>query len=101
MKCTGIYCPMQHGYDVENCKLTDCKYKTMPTTNYYRIKAMSVEEMAKVLNEMSIGIGRIDCEKYCAYIKDGRCNKFENDGKGSCVDGIKLWLESEVEENGK
>lgn len=67
-----------------------------PKTNYDRIRNMSVEEMAKALNKRSIG--NVDCEKFCAYTKDGRCNKFENDGKGSCVDGIKLWLESEVEE---
>lgn len=96
MKCTGLNCPMQHGYDVENCKLTDCKYRTRPKTNYDRIRNMSVEEMAKALNKRSIG--NVDCEKFCAYTKDGRCNKFKNDGKGSCVDGIKLWLESEVEE---
>ena len=64
-------------------------------TNFDRIKAMSVEEMAECINRFLIVGG--NCERYCAYTKDGRCNKFDNDGKGGCVDGIRLWLESEVQ----
>lgn len=65
-------------------------------TNFERIRNMTIEEIAEALFKRSLCY--VDCEKYCAYTKDGRCYKFENDGKGSCVDGIKLWLETEVEE---
>lgn len=65
-------------------------------TNYDRIKAkianMSIDELSKLLSNSG------NCEKYCAYIKDGLCNKFENDGQGGCIDGVKQWLESEVSE---
>ena len=67
-----------------------------PMTNFERIRNMTLEEMANALYERPMSY--VDCEKYCAYTKDGRCDKFDDDGKGSCVDGIKLWLESEVEE---
>ena len=67
----------------------DSLYSTNAQYSYF-----SIEEMAKALYEKPKSY--VDCEKYCAYTKDGRCNKFDNDGKGSCVDGIKLWLETEV-----
>ena len=47
-KCTGIRCPMQHGYNVNECNHTDCPYRTEPITNADRIRAMSDEELAKV-----------------------------------------------------
>lgn len=64
------------------------------TTNYDRIRNMSVEEMAlRILEKDS----NFSCEKFCAYTKDGKCDKFRGDGKGSCQMGIKQWLESEVD----
>ena len=54
-------------------------------TNYERIKAMSVEEMA----EDFFG----DCD-HCAYL-DKRCNEHED---MRCEKGVELWLNSEVEE---
>ena len=66
-------------------------------TNYERIKNMSVEEMAmRILSTDQRE--NFTCEKYCAYTKDGKCDKFLGDGKGSCQMGIKIWLESEVTE---
>ena len=47
-KCTGVRCPMQYGYKVEECNQTDCPYRTEPITNADRIRAMSDEEIAKV-----------------------------------------------------
>ena len=65
-------------------------------TNYDRIKAMSVEEMAAAtLSKFPYGEG---CEKFCACTKNGYCNKFADDDQGDCVDGVKQWLESEVSE---
>ena len=48
-KCTGMRCPMQYGYKVEECNQTDCPYRTEPITNADRIRAMSDEEMAEFL----------------------------------------------------
>lgn len=28
MSCSGIRCPMQYPYDVENCSLSECKCRT-------------------------------------------------------------------------
>ena len=49
-KCTGVRCPMQYGYKVEECNHTDCPYRTEPITNADRIRAMSDEELAKFIN---------------------------------------------------
>ena len=48
-KCTGIRCPMQDGYKVDECNHTDCPYRTEPVTNADRIRAMSDEELAEML----------------------------------------------------
>ena len=50
-KCTGVRCPMQYGYKVEECNHTDCPYRTEPITNADRIRAMSDEELAKFIRE--------------------------------------------------
>lgn len=68
-------------------------------TNYERIKNMSVEEMAIAIFNLYFTINGLNCEKCCAYTTDEECNKTDNDGKGTCIDGIKKWLESEVQEN--
>ena len=52
-KCTGVRCPMQYGYKVEECNHTDCPYRTEPITNADRIRAMSDEELAELLEEMT------------------------------------------------
>ena len=46
-KCTGMRCPMQHGYKVDECNNTDCPYRTEPITNADRIRAMNDEKLAK------------------------------------------------------
>ena len=46
-KCTGVRCPMQYGYKVEECNQTDCPYRTEPITNADRILAMNDEELAE------------------------------------------------------
>ena len=45
-KCTGIICPMQVGYRVDECNHKDCPWRTEPITNADRIRAMSDEELA-------------------------------------------------------
>jgi hypothetical protein len=56
-----------------------------PMTNFDRIKAMSVEEMAKLL-----------CD--CSDCGNGRCygNDLCTQGDGAC-NGLVKWLESEVQ----
>lgn len=59
-------------------------------TNYERIKVMSVEEMAELLSNED------ECERYCAFTINGKCNAFG--GLHECKKGVELWLNSEVEE---
>lgn len=58
-------------------------------TNYERIKAMSVEEMAEKINKISI----IQC-MFCA---DKSCAGTSTSSL-TCLRGIKYWLNSESEE---
>lgn len=58
-------------------------------TNYERIKAMSVEEMADFL-----GTRQLSCMKICKRVDT--CNQY-NFCYPSCCEGIKEWLESEVQ----
>ncbi len=48
-KCTGVRCPMQHGYKTEECNQTDCPWRTEPMTNADKIRSMSDEELAELL----------------------------------------------------
>ena len=45
-KCTGLRCPMQVGYKVDECDYKDCPWRTEPITNADRIRSMSDEELA-------------------------------------------------------
>ena len=80
----------------DNVIKLDKKELQAPMTNYDRIKTkianMSIDELSKLLSN------RDDCEKFCAYTKDGKCNSFNYDSNSNCVDGIKQWLEQEVSE---
>lgn len=73
--CTGMRCPMQVGYRVEECNLTDCHYQTEPIKNADRIRAMSDEELVVFFDRFS---GRcLDCaedakNKSCPIYKEGR-----------------------------
>ena len=66
---------MQVGYKVEECDYKDCPYRTEPTTNADRIRAMSDEELVVFLDIFS---GRcLDCEENaknesCPIYKEGR-----------------------------
>ena len=63
-----------------------------PITQFDRIKAMSVEELAETIKNTVE-----DCEKHCAFTKNGKCNSFGD--VDVCAKGIELWLESEGQEN--
>lgn len=58
-------------------------------TNYERIKAMSLEEMAAFVE----AAGRNTCHKICVYRQGS-----ENCKNLTCQTGIKHWLESESEQ---
>lgn len=49
-KCTGENCPMQMGYDFENCAAIEkCPYRTWPVTVADRIRSMTDNELAGML----------------------------------------------------
>ena len=87
-KCTGVRCPMQYGYKVEECNHTDCPYRTEPVTNADKIRAMSDEELAKAIASK-------------AYT--GACNDFDITYDGKCChncekcDAIIKWLKQPAE----
>lgn len=58
-------------------------------TNYEKIKNMTVEEMAETIIDVVE-----DCQKYCVFTKDGKCNSFGANFT-NCKNGVKQWLESE------
>ena len=87
-KCTGIICPMQVGYKVDECDYKDCPWRTEPTTNAQKIRAMSDEELAKAIASK-------------AYT--GACNDFDISYDGNCChncekcDAIIKWLQQPAE----
>lgn len=87
MKCTGINCPMQHPYDVSKCLYKDCPYRTEPKTNGDRIRAMSDEELAKILFDYK------ECAKNCIMSNGNRCYQIcEEEGT------ILKWLQQPAKE---
>ena len=63
-KCTGLRCPMQVGYKVDECDYKDCRYRTEPITNAQKIRAMSDEEMCNWLFQR-------DCTNIAAFLEYG------------------------------
>lgn len=59
-------------------------------TNYERIKAMSVDEMAMFLSN------KMNCIVYPSY-ESNLCRGCRNYTKMSCIENYKQWLESEEE----
>ena len=75
-KCTGIICPMQVGYKVDECDYKDCLYRTEPITNAQKIRAMSDEELAEFIYrcEMSeIDYAKTFCDLCNGQYKCGQC----------------------------
>ena len=63
-KCTGLRCPMQVGYKVDECDYKDCPYRTEPITNAQKIRAMSDEELCNWLFQR-------DCTNIAAFLEHG------------------------------
>ena len=82
-KCTGMRCPMQVGYKVDECDHKDCPYRTEPITNADRIRAMSDEELRNWLFQR-------DCTNIAAFLECG--------GIG-VMDAVQLleWLQQSAE----
>ena len=55
-KCTGIRCPMQAGYKVDEYNYKDCPWRTEPITNADKIRSMSDFELAKEIENAQSGI---------------------------------------------
>ena len=68
-KCTGVRCPMQHGYKVDECKHTDCPYRTEPVTNADKIRAMSDEELAEWMAECNAYKENADASQWLPWLK--------------------------------
>ena len=68
-KCTGVRCPMQHGYKVDECKHTDCPYRTEPVTNADKIRAMSDEELAEWMAEFNAYKENADASQWLPWLK--------------------------------
>ena len=74
-KCTGIRCPMQVGYNVDECDYNDCRYRTEPITNAQKIRTMSDEELAKILNAFTSYFD--ECNRSVTDIECHDCELFE------------------------
>lgn len=85
-KCTGMRCPMQVGYKVDECEFKDCLYRTEPITNADRIRAMDNDELALFIRAV---IYAGDCPTI-----GGECNKCFI--KELCLNGSK-WHGKEIE----
>ena len=55
-KCTGLRCPMQVGYKVDECDYKDCRYRTEPITNADRIRVMNDFELAAFLVKCEVKV---------------------------------------------
>lgn len=83
--CTGRNCPMQiSAVDPTTCAAEGCPWRTEPTTNADRIRAMSDEELAKLLDNVRVS---------CGGVMGGR-NCMPN-----CKDCWLDWLREEAAEN--
>ena len=94
--CNGKkgFCDSYNGEITANC--CDCEHHDSTggkviefVTNYDRIRNMSVGEMAKLLAQRNFS-----CMRFCENCESCNQNTFRYP---FCIDGIKKWLESEVE----
>jgi len=79
-----------------DCVVAFEKYLKKPLTNFDRIKAMSVEELADVIYRANDDICFSNCQKgtgdkFCCPYGDEITNE-------QCIGCVKKWLESEVTE---
>lgn len=73
-KCTGLRCPMQVEYKVDECDYKDCRYRTEPITNAQKIRAMSDEELVVFLygfSDRCLVCAKDGINKSCPIYKEG------------------------------
>ena len=92
--CTGMRCPMQAGYKVDECDYKDCPWRTEQMTNADRIRDMSDEELAEFLTH----INPTNCQD-CAFSHGWRCQPDRDDYSDfdKCEEGRKRWLQQPAE----
>lgn len=106
-KCTGMRCPMQVGYKVDECDYKDCAYRTEPITNADRIRSMTDEELAEFIRSMvdesnSHNVACYGCINYGTHHSDPankgtylyECDGCENEGIGL---DVLMWLQQPAE----
>lgn len=79
------------------CKRVEHKEKPIKRTNFDRIKAMSIDEMAMWFAELVNGMCGI-CDADGSYPFENGAGCEIGDGEEVCAGGIKLWLQREAEE---
>ena len=90
-KCTGMRCPMQAGYKVNECNYKECHHRTEPITRAEHIRAMTDEELAEFLMFCLVPIKICDlCENIVA--SEATCND------NSCRKALMKWLKQPAEE---
>ena len=105
--CNGKkgFCDRYNGETEPNCN--GCEFADgtggnviQSTTNYDRIRNMSVEEMAKYIDDYDDRLGGEICCWYCEKTtgKKYRCPYGEEERDSKCIECIIEWLNSEVEE---
>ena len=77
----------------KRCEFADNSRSKKPLTNFDRIKAMSINELTQFLF-----VHQFTKCSHCAYFQKICSGNYFDDK--SCTTGIKLYLESEVQENG-
>ena len=92
--CTGMRCPMQAGYQVDECDYKDCPWRTEQMTNADRIRAMSDKELSEFLTN----INPTNCQD-CAFSHGWRCQPDRDDYSDfkKCEEGRKRWLQQQAE----
>lgn len=85
--CTGKNCPIQIGkIDPATCSAHNCTWRTKPITNAERIRTMTVDELAKLMDALSMGdidYGKTLCDM---------CN-----GQYECEDCCRWWLAQDAD----
>lgn len=84
----SVYARCSLNYDGKPCR----KLRDVEPTNYDRIKDMSVDELADLLARRELS-----CMPFCKQCDI--CNE-RTFSYPFCVEGVKKWLESEVDDDG-
>lgn len=106
--CNGKkgFCPNYDGEKEPECWKYSCEFQdgngskiVENYTNFDRIKAMSVDEMAKLIEECDLGLESKICFEQCEKMTgdEYKCPYPEEERLSHCVDCVKQWLESEVQ----